>query len=161
MFLHKGKACLLKMNYWWAPSARTREQLFPHTQTSSPQTLNIQVLCVFIGAARRKPCLQCLLKLPVLLAALLSQCSFQGAAGALWGCLGGQCNLARRGRCVQRDGEVLTVSRPAPAGQVGFAQLCAPGMAAWGGFSTAGPAAVVKPALFWWRHSDVCIDWCS
>lgn len=78
------------MNYWWARSARTRKQLFPHTQTSSPQTLNIQVCSVFIGAAVRKPSSQCLLKLPVLLAALLSQCSFQEAAGALWGCWAGE-----------------------------------------------------------------------
>lgn len=107
LFLHKGKACLLKMNYWWAPSAQTREQLFPHTQTSSPQTLNIQLFCVFIGTAIRKPYLQCLLKFPVLLPALLWQCSFQEAVGTLWGCLDGGWNLTRRGRWVQWDGEVL------------------------------------------------------
>lgn len=99
------------MNYWWASSAQTREQLFPHTQTSSPWTLNTQVFCVFIGTAIRKPYLQCLLKFPVLLPTLLSQCSFHdavGVVGTLWGCWDGEWNLTGRGRWVQWDSEVLT-----------------------------------------------------
>lgn len=80
------------------------------------------------------------------------------------GLFGWRGELDKERELVQWDSEVLTtaatvpgcVSRPVPAVQVGFAQVCSPGNVCMpGGFSTAVPVA--NHTLFRWRHSHVCI----